>query len=50
MVNDPAIERAHNLWRKGSKRALEIHIDIVSEQVFSKENKGPQHVRAYISV
>ena len=31
--------------RKGSARALETHIDIVCEEGFSEENRGPQHVR-----
>jgi len=41
---------SHPFWRKGSVRALETHMDIVSEYGFTEENRGPQHVRAYISV
>ena len=42
--------RAHNLWRKGSARALEAHIDIVFELGFSEKDRDPQHVRVYISL
>ena len=37
-------------WREGSDRALDSHIDIVREEGFTEENRGLQHVRAYISV
>ena len=38
------LELDASLW------ALETHIDIVCEYGFTEENRGPQHVRAYISL
>ena len=47
-LRDDALHLTH-LWRTGSARALEIHMDIVCAYGFTEENKGPHHVRAYIS-
>jgi len=42
--------RAGRVWRKGSARAFETHIDIVCTYGFTEENRGPLRVRAYICI
>ena len=37
------------LWRKGSARALDTHVNIVCEHGFTEENRGPHVPWAYIS-
>ena len=49
MNEGPTKVSTYNIpWRKGSARALETQTDIVFEQGFTGENRGPQHVRAYL--